>query len=121
MSIERERVKSLHTAMDEALTAVGKVHGFEYKSAGLRFGDVEVSGRVSFILAGKVAVAMQEKTGHLAQGDLKIGDRVTIRNERSTDTYTIEKFTPGGGSHIKRERDGKKFRCRQAGLVKVKS
>jgi len=121
MSIERERVKSLHTAVNEAMEAVGRVHGFEYRSGTFSFGDVEVNGRVSFILAGKVAVAMQNKTGHLAVGDLKIGDRVKLRSERNNETYTIEKFTPAGGSHIKRERDGKKFRCRQMALVGVKS
>lgn len=117
-AIARSTVKALHQDIDKALVQVAKKHGFTYLPAGLRFTDLDIKGQILFVLDGKEQQLVQARTGHLAIGDLKIGERVSIVGKADYVTYTIEKFTPQGGSHIVRDSDGKRFRCPQTSLVK---
>lgn len=113
--MDRSQVKTLHRAVDTALESVAKAQGFVYRPGTMRFGDAEVTGRVTFVLSGKTAVVDQR----YATNGLKVGDQVTVPGDGEMRTYTITSFTPRGGAHITRIGDGRKFRCPQHRLVKV--
>jgi hypothetical protein len=108
MRMDGGTVMKLHRACDAALVAVAKAHGFTYVPGTMRYTDIKVSGRMQFVMAGQEQVLASQSNAYAVTAH-KVGDTVTIKGE----AYVIEKFTPRQGSHIRRVRDGKKFRCRQ--------
>lgn len=111
--MDRDLVKTLHKRIDEALDKVAKENGFIYKPGSLRYSDVDVSGKVRFILTEKKTEfdARHNITEYLG---LKAGTqvRVGLRPE----VYEVTGFTTRGSALLKRVRDGKLFRAKPHGL-----
>jgi len=113
--MDRGKVKALQADVKQALEKVAEVHGFVYEPGSMRYSDVDVTGRMQFVLTGKRAVVASQSNAHAING-LKVGDVVVVAGDAKRETYTIERFTPRGGSRIRRVRDGKGFRCPQVRL-----
>lgn len=115
--MERSQVKKLHQAVDVALKKAASECGFEYQPGSMRFTDVEVTGRMRFVLAGKQDEIAKQTQVYALDG-LKIGDTVQV-NGRG-ELYKIVQFNPRGGSRIQRLSNGRVYRCPQVALVKPK-
>jgi hypothetical protein len=113
--MDRSTVKQLHRAVDAALKQAASTCGFDYQPGGMRFTDVEVTGRMRFVVHGKQAVVAAQTNAYALDG-LKVGDTVQI-NGRG-ETYKILQFNPRGGSRIQRLSNGKVYRCAQVALTK---
>jgi len=117
-TLDKPKVKMLHEAVNTALSNVAKEQGFTYQPAGFRYDSFTAGGRINFVLAG-TEKKLAELTGSFAMNGIKVGDTVTVGDKPVQ--YSVESFTPRGGSRIVRLRDGKQFRCKQAWLKKVTS
>ena len=113
--MDRSTVKQLHRAVDAVLKKAASECGFDYQPGGMRFTDVEVTGRMRFVVHGKQAEVAKQTQVYALDG-LKVGDTVQI-NGRG-ETYKILQFNPRGGSRIQRLSDGKVYRCAQTALTK---
>ncbi len=113
--IERGVVKKLHHAINEALERVGNQYGFKYATGGMRFSDIDVTGKMKFILESKLPTinkASEQATGFV------IGETVTVGGKPMVE-YEVTGYTGRNASKIGLERltDGKKFRANPSVLV----
>lgn len=116
MVVDKSMAHKLHVAANEVLAKVAKEHGFELKPSGWRFDSFTIGGRVEFVLTS-AKQKLNELSNAFALDGVKVGDTVTVGMR--PEQYRVESFTPRGGSHITRLKDGKKFRCKQVALKKV--
>lgn len=105
--MDRAKVRKLHKAIDGALKALARVHGFTYQPGSTSYNDLEVSGRMRFTLSGKEDQVAQRK---VRPGHHPIGTCFTLSFERSGDKYEVKGYTTRGSVLIKRLRDSRELR-----------
>jgi hypothetical protein len=119
MSIERSRVKKLHQDINAALTKVAKENGFVFNAGSLRYSDLDVSGRMKFVLDGKqIEFANRNTISSAPSLGLAVGDVVVLGE--NPEQYKIIGFSNRGSINVSRVRDNKGFRIpgRSVALVK---
>jgi hypothetical protein len=120
--MERSTVKKLHAEINEALKKVAEANGFVFQTGNLRYSDLDVTGRVKFIVASKAGEyqASNKITSHYS--GLLAGDEVRLAGH--PETYKIVEFTKRGSAIIIPTRDfnsplSKKYRAKTLFLTKV--
>jgi hypothetical protein len=103
--MNRAIVKALHKDVDAALAEVAKKHGFEYKPSNCRFSDVDVTGRMCFVLAGK-ADDRQNQMAEALGLSFRVGDKVLCGAKE----FTVVGFKRSGSVLIQNA-NGKTFRA----------
>lgn len=107
--MEKEKVKKLHHEVDEALKRVAAANGFTYKSGTMRYGDLDVRGKMEFILAGhELEVKAKKNLNFDFSTGLRANDIVTV-NGKPDITYKIIDFTTRGTARMIRQADGNSF------------
>lgn len=109
--MEKSTVRKLHDAMNKALVQIAKDNGFEFIPGNMSYSELEVTGKVKFVVKGKKAQIEERENSRLAIGPLKVGDKVFLAGR--PEEYEIVKFTIMSGAHIRNVKTGKLYRCKQ--------
>jgi hypothetical protein len=109
----KDTVRALHKDIDKVLDGVAKAHGFLYTPGGLRYSEIDITGRMKFILKGKEAQAMNSRS----VDGFKVGAKVKVPTHPQYGTFTVESISNRGSLHVTRDRDGKRFRLKPGQAV----
>lgn len=115
--LDRRKVKALHEAIIEVLKKVAEEQGFIYEPSALRFNDIDVTGKMKFILKGREEEALRRESLRSSLSErFPFGERVSLSHDPGVE-YRVRGFK-GKDVLILRVSDGKTFRANPDCLTK---